>query len=253
MTWSYFDSIYCINLYTREDRYNNSKKLFNKLDIPVKFHRVNKHIKGGLQGCFESHVDIISTAYYKGDKRILIFEDDIRQGYSPGNLELCISFMKTFSSWDIFYLGAVPDLRKDNTFHIEGFPGIYKLSGICTHAYVINRKAMKKIKNLKYTGVPYDFYLRDNMECYAIYPSLFYQGGFASDITEKTIIDMHAIINPQFSTLGFKILEGYAYYVGVSFPRLFVFILCVYIAFKTKVAFKEILIILFIIIFMLKK
>ena len=36
--YKFFDKIYCINLFTRDDRLERCKKLFKKLDIPVTFY-----------------------------------------------------------------------------------------------------------------------------------------------------------------------------------------------------------------------
>ena len=62
--WSYFDHITCINLYEREDRYKYCQALFKKLNIPVSFHRVHRHPKGGEAGCFQSHIDIIEEGVH---------------------------------------------------------------------------------------------------------------------------------------------------------------------------------------------
>lgn len=215
--FSFFDKIYCINLYTRKDRYSSSKKIFKKHNIPVTYYQTHKHPTSGLQGCFESHINVIKKAYDEGAKNVLIFEDDLRSNFSLKKLQQSIKFMKD-KYWDIFYLGAVPDIRYKGTTKVSSFPGIYKLDGICTHAYAVNYRAMKKLKEVEYTGIPYDFFLRDNFKCYAIYPSLFYQGGYSSDISEG--IDVHTILSPNIVRMWFKIMETYSYHIGISMPRL---------------------------------
>ena len=65
--WDFFDGhIRCINLTTRKDRYRESKAVFDKYHIPVKYFHAKKHSKGGVYGCFDSHIKIIREAYFAG-------------------------------------------------------------------------------------------------------------------------------------------------------------------------------------------
>lgn len=243
----FFDAIYCINLYDRIDRYNSSKKLFKKHNIPVKYYRTHKHPEGGLHGCFESHINVINLAYNSGAKNVLIFEDDIQDcnqnvNIIKINLKKAINFMKN-KTWDIFYLGTFPYVMKKWTSHIYDYPNIYEMTGLCTHAYVINHHIMKKLKDLTYSGTPYDYLLRDNFRCFSIYPSIFYQGNFSSDISNY--IDIHKKVSFNTVLLWVKINEAYAYYIGVPIPILLIlflilFILMViYLKFNKKYWFKD--------------
>ena len=56
--------IYCINLISRQDRYENMKNIFKQLDIldQIKFHIVTKSINDGMHGCFESHYEILNDS-----------------------------------------------------------------------------------------------------------------------------------------------------------------------------------------------
>ena len=218
----FFDDIYCINLYDRIDRYNSSKKLFKKYNIPVKYYHTHKHPKGGLHGCFESHINVINLAYNSGAKNVLIFEDDIQDCNQDVNrikinLKKAINFMKN-KTWDIFYLGTFPYVMKKGTSLVYEHSNIYEMVGLCTHAYVINHHIMKKLKDLKYSGTPYDYLLRDNFRCFSIYPSIFYQGNFSSDISKY--MDIHKIIRFDIVLLWVKINEIYAYYIGVPILNL---------------------------------
>jgi glycosyl transferase, family 25 len=258
MDFSFFDAVYCINLYTRNDRYMASKQIFTKYNIPVEYYRTYKHPNGGLQGCFESHINVINKAWNRGAKNVLIFEDDLmvisKTKDLVRNLNRAVNFMRE-KQWDIFYLGAVPDYRRKSCHRVADYPGVYNLGGICTHAYVINRRAMNILRKIQYNGTPYDFYLRDNFKCFAIYPSLFYQGGFSSDITTNKNKDIHEHANPGLVNLWFRFSETYAYYIGLSLPRLLLFILVLIISYKfrCKIPLDLLLSILFVIMLNIKE
>ena len=67
----------CISLRSRHDRQEHMKQVFTKLGIldRVKFWLVDKHPKGGIYGCFESHFNVWSKHGIKD--YLCIFEDDI--------------------------------------------------------------------------------------------------------------------------------------------------------------------------------
>jgi len=211
MLWNKIGSAYCINLKSRKDRLKEASRVFKKIKLDINFHVVDKHPNGGTQGCFESHIQIITKAFERGDERCIIFEDDATPTKYLNNkvLRKCIRFMDKHKTWNIFYLGVLPDIRRYPTHIIE--KGIYKLQGICTHAYVIHRRLMEKLANMKYAGIPIDYFYMQLNECYAIYPTLFYQGLSKSDITENSWYN-------SFRTEGlvknyYRMQEMYAYYI----------------------------------------
>lgn len=197
--WSFFPSIRCINLVSRDDRYQESKEVFSDLEMNVKYHRVerNKHPEAG---CFQSHIDIINEALDGGQDYILILEDDAistvddKQSWMSmffstsrdrwfGLLEEAINFMKINDNWELFYLGMMPDTSRYKVNRVSLDGNIYNVHSLCTHAYVIHRRLMEKIKNYDYAGVPIDFIYNHNKHAYAIYPSLFQQRSSVSDIS----------------------------------------------------------------------
>nr|QBK91394.1 MAG: glycosyltransferase family 25 LPS biosynthesis protein [Pithovirus LCPAC302] len=210
--WNYFDCIRCINLVSRPDRYSNSKKIFDKYYIPVEYYKTEKHKKGGEYGCFKSHINVIREAYYNGDKNILVFEDDIisTEYLTPKYLETAIDFMEN-EKWDIFYLGALPNINFYRSKRTR-YKGIYKLKGICTHAYVLNRKAMKRLIGLKYNGTPIDYYYIRNFDrCFAIYPTMFNQGLSESDLRDNW---WYKYTDKNRVTKFYRCIEWYAYYIN---------------------------------------
>lgn len=181
MVWDYFDDIVCINLKHRTDRYEKSKKIFEELNIPVRYYHPEKHPTSGEQGCFESHIKLIRDAYNSGKKNILIFEDDIVKSshYSNRALNQSVRFMKTHD-WDLFYFGALSYLLRYKPVRVFG--NVYKTHSLCTHAYAVNRKIMKKIMNMPYMGITIDYIYANMKNAYAYHPTLFYQDDSLSDI-----------------------------------------------------------------------
>ena len=189
--WSYFDQISCINLITRDDRYQECQNLFNKMNINVVFHRVQRHPKGGEAGCFQSHLDIIREAYINGCNTCLILEDDIELSstYSIQLVEQAVQFMKSNCYWELFYFGCTPEIIR-HTIQPTSMKSIYHLNGLDAHAYVIHRRLMEKMVGEQYIGVAIDQLYIHNKYAYGILPSLIIQKPGKSDIA------LHHHLNP---------------------------------------------------------
>jgi GR25 family glycosyltransferase involved in LPS biosynthesis len=146
----YFDAIYCINLRDRNDKFEYSKKIFEKLNLDVKFFRPKKHPVSGRIGCFESHIHVIKECYEKNMKRILIFEDDIINSprYSESAIEEFMGFLKNNAWCQYFQLGyTILPHELFSYFSSKNLHGnkVVKYNGNCTHAYVLNRDGMEKV------------------------------------------------------------------------------------------------------------
>lgn len=180
MLSSFFDAIYCINLIERKDRYELSKKVFKKFNIPVRYYQPNRH-KNGDQGCFNSHVAICKEAMENKYNRIIIFEDDIIETSSLNkeSLKYVVSTLKKIKNWNIFYLGCFPDIRY-RSFSTQ-YKNIYRMRAYGAHAYAINTNMIRVIAGLKWEGRSYDSYLMDSYH-YAYMPRLFDQRAISSDI-----------------------------------------------------------------------
>lgn len=203
MSWNHFHKIVCINLARAQDRRERCEQHFETHHIPASFFPAIEK-KDGNYGCFLSHRTLIRDAIEQDLDNILIFEDDIQptKHCNPDALRHCVRFMETIN-YDIFYLGVVPDIRNYTTEVVTGH--IYKVRGICTHAYVISRRGLHKLKDLRYSfAQPLDYKIRDNMdlECYGYYPSMFYQE------TDYKL--------PQWSIhLGMGLIEWYAWNINI--------------------------------------
>lgn len=148
----FFDDIVCINLRHREDRRKHMIRVMAELGIPFRFVVFDKSPKGGIYGCFESHMKVLKDSYDSGCQRVLIFEDDIipTPGYSPEKMKLGVDFMRS-NDWDLFYYGygsfndkfiSVLTSAPTQSEHIVQY------KPLMTHAYAVNRKTMKHVLDI---------------------------------------------------------------------------------------------------------
>ena len=160
------DEIVCISLDISENRRKHFQKYFSNMSY--RFNLVKKHKKGGVYGCFHSHISIIKDAYKRNIENILVFEDDAKPTASltNENLEEVNNFLKLNKNYDCFYLGCFAIGAKTNNLLITPFnsisKNIYKFNPLATHAIIYNRRGMKKILNnyKNFIGLcHYDIYL----------------------------------------------------------------------------------------------
>jgi GR25 family glycosyltransferase involved in LPS biosynthesis len=152
---NYFDKIFYLNLDKDTDRNQNILNEFKKWNI-TNFERIpgeiitelppqnewrhfykdrlnDKYIKGQL-GCRASHLKAIKTAFDRGYKNVLIFEDDIYFESDPHQL-LRNNMSNLIEGWDMLYLGG------------EIQPN-YRNQIIYGHAYAVDTKLYSDILNL---------------------------------------------------------------------------------------------------------
>lgn len=196
--YDFFDDIICINLDISVDRKKHAEKYFDKLNIPARFFTAVKHKKGGLYGCFDSHIQILIEAYKKNLDYILVFEDDFlpTQAYSEDKLMKAIDFMKNNKDWDIFHLGysSLKDNKDGFSTILSGHiynDDIVQYNPFCTQALCYNKKSIKKIiESYKdYIGeVHYDMYISSyaDLKNYCIIPMLFDQNFYFEHNNEST-------------------------------------------------------------------
>ena len=74
----YFDKIYCINLDSRSDRWNQCIEEFKKVGIEDIVERFSaEQLIPGIAGCTKSHYEIIKQCKKNNFKNVLILEDDV--------------------------------------------------------------------------------------------------------------------------------------------------------------------------------
>ena len=207
--WSFFDGIFCINLLSRDDKYEKVKVVFDQYNIPVTFHRVEKHPISGLHGCYQSHIDIITNAKHQGMKNILIFEDDVVASpyLTPHHLSEAIKFMADDEEWELFYLGSHPEIRTTKSSKVS--PNILHFHSLCTHAYALSERGINTYAETPFMGLAIDTLYKYSHNSYGYYPTLFYQGGDGSDIGKDYPGTKYL------KQYWFRWMEMYSYYVNV--------------------------------------
>jgi hypothetical protein len=148
--------IYCINLIHRKDRKEHTKNEFTKLNIDPKkviYPHFEKDKRGGIFGCFDSHMKIWNDFYmkYPNNNYCLVFEDDfVTDVNSKSLLEKSIDFLdKNLNEIDILNLhniGIISEHKINNDEFTNGFGGF-------THAYFITHHHVESIIH-KYGKLP---------------------------------------------------------------------------------------------------
>lgn len=152
----FFEKIYCINLDSRSDRWQNCLDIFQKYNLNscqrisgVKiseedFTYLDQKSKSQL-GCALSFYRILKNAYDNDFKNLLIFEDDFCFIHSKEKTEEILknSIKNLPNEWDTFYLGA-NIMYEYCTNPIEFFnEKLFKVnSAYCTHSIAFSKKGI---------------------------------------------------------------------------------------------------------------
>lgn len=154
--------IYCINLKERKDRKKHVEKEFNKINIQpndVMFLNFYLHKKGGIYGCYDSHMKVWNDFYTNHhDKELcIVFEDDIKvTENSKPYLKKAIQFVeKNKNKIDILFLHNYfveytdnhDKKHINNKYFINGY-------GYLLHAYIITRRYIKSILEKNHNKLP---------------------------------------------------------------------------------------------------
>jgi len=182
--WSGFDEIVCINLHERPDRYEKVKALFDSLQMPVRFHQVDRHPNGGVEGCYTSHIQVITSAHERGLNNILIFEDDVVAGKGLTARKILESAnLARVPGVQIVYLGWHPQVLTSRTQHLFG--SMHHVKAMGCHAYVLTKEMLATLANRPYDGTPIDVVLAQYPKAFGVYPTAFVQGMGDSNITNN--------------------------------------------------------------------
>jgi len=214
-----FNNSFLINLDYRKDRLEHFKQKYREanINIPLHVHAATngkmlnledinisqlarkeiidaqtlgyrtKHyqLTMGAVGCYLSHVNLWNLIYSKGLDYALIFEDDA--SIPPDfieNLNISIKNMNNADpNWDILFLDA---LCRDCIPYQDNIVKINKF--FLTHAYIIRRKAIKKMFNYNMLfpiNQQIDSALGSHsniLNLYTVTNGFVKQGGFSTDI-----------------------------------------------------------------------
>jgi GR25 family glycosyltransferase involved in LPS biosynthesis len=159
--FNFFEKIYCINMDSRLDRWQNCLKNFEDYQITnyerisgveileKDFQNLDQKSRSQL-GCALSFYRIIKNSYNNNYKSVLIFEDDF---YFNNNLEKTLEVLENSikdlpEEWDIFYLGAnvMYDFSNNPMSSFKEY--LFKLnSAYCTHSISFSKKGIELIMN----------------------------------------------------------------------------------------------------------
>ena len=140
----YFDKIYCINLDSRPERWQESLIEFEKLGLDVE-RVAGYQMSPGIAGCSKSHLECIKLAKINGYQNVLVLEDDIT--FHSDIFEQTLTFAmeqleKNKLEYDMLYFsanlyGAGNTLIDDNLAKIK--------SAKAGHAYVVSKNVYDTI------------------------------------------------------------------------------------------------------------
>jgi len=163
--------IYCINLEHRKDRKEHTIKEFEKIGInhnKVIYPHFTKHKRGGVFGCFQSHMKIWNDFFikYPNKQYCLVFEDDfVISKNSKFIIKKAVKFIdENYKDIDLLFLHNLR-VDVDNEINNETFTNGY---GLTTHSYFITRHYIQSIIK-KYGKLPepngrhFDFELNQNI------------------------------------------------------------------------------------------
>ena len=211
-------SKYCINLIEREDRYDHCVNEFKKVEFfnDIKFIRNHRHPTSGRIGCFESHIQVIKDALYKGADYAFIFEDDfvfcnkdiqgLLKMLDKHKMEFTISQKRM-----LLYIDEKVD--KD----------LYTCSSLGLTFYIVSRKAMITIlenynmyKDL-HVDIFYNKLRIDNKLKMYCYKPIVQSTCFSSDNnwSDKFIFQLYQKISER-TNIHEKALYYYSYYIPKS-------------------------------------
>jgi glycosyl transferase family 25 len=132
------DKIFCINLDSRTDRWQESIEEFKKLEIEDEVERISAaNIQPGIIGCTKSHYECIKLAKERDYKNILVLEDDISFTSEALNVlnNAFDQLDKHALQFEMLYLGA--NLRGEDNRLIDSNLALISAAKT-THAYIIN-------------------------------------------------------------------------------------------------------------------
>lgn len=148
---------YCISLKDNIEERERCQKIYDDCKLNVEFNIVEKSLKGGIYGCFESHIKTLKKGikYFRGEEKnnyIFIMEDDVY--FDTNNLfdTTFILSLKNNVNWcyTLGYLTGFPSYRVNNN--------IIKLYNCqCMHAYLVPLHTAKKLSKLKWCGNAIDY------------------------------------------------------------------------------------------------
>ena len=157
--FDFFDAIFCINLDSRPDRWQQCASHLQEREL---LHKVQRFPATSLQhpslsskflaraGCSYSHFSVAKKAQEEGYNNYLLLEDDCVFAYDQEALKKKLSscLEQLPENWDLFYLGGNLD-SSYGIYPIDNFSdSLLKLnSAHCCHAMAFNKGFINTFAN----------------------------------------------------------------------------------------------------------
>ncbi|MCK9574808.1 MAG: glycosyltransferase family 25 protein [Candidatus Pacearchaeota archaeon] len=142
--FDFFEEIWCINLDSRKDRWEECLIEFDAIGIKDRVKRFSAiENENGPLGCLKSFSTLIKYAKDKGLKNILIFEDDVifRNAKSVHNTIYKATCQVQETDWELLYFGVWL-----NTYVFQSSANLLKLKeGLLAHAICYNHTVFDEI------------------------------------------------------------------------------------------------------------
>jgi GR25 family glycosyltransferase involved in LPS biosynthesis len=186
---------YCISLKENEKDRKRCQEIYNYYNLDVEFHIVDRSPKGGMYGCFESHIDVINKGLklmndHSEYDYLFIMEDDVYFETDDNilfkHIEPFINKLDDDNEWCccLGYL-TTSFIHKANK-HIAKIKNCQ-----CTHAYIIPKQTAIKLSQLQWNNVAIDFAWSDVINIfYAPYPMIAFQTDHKSAISNGDFMDV---------------------------------------------------------------
>lgn len=182
--WSFFPLVMCINLKTRDDRYQEVVHELTRVGLKrIVLFRAEPQTDRD-KGCVDSHMACLEYALAQGVPYVLVFEDDVLfQGDHLENMRRVVDFLQRHDECPFLHLGGFI-FRKIERLDAHFLRGAI----MTTHAYVIRADHARKLlaERPNYSGMSVDTFftiVNRNEACVHIDPLVCIQRASESDGT----------------------------------------------------------------------
>lgn len=195
---NFFDEIYVVNLLKRSDRLLQITEDFEKYEIP--FTRINAiEDEQGARGLRDTMLELYRNAISKGQKNILVFEDDCKIVVEKWWFDETMTNIVTQlpSNYHLCYLGGQMSSRPSHFFSPNLVPVVKYFA---THSVIYSLQGMMEImaREMQY---PIDNWMVEAIQSlgrtYTCHPLLCSQYAGISDIGGGQYMDWHPFIVPR--------------------------------------------------------
>ena len=181
---------YCISLKENEHQRQRLDKIYKKFHLNVQYEIVERSPKGGIYGCFESHVNVINKGLTQlkenNYKYLFIMEDDVYFDTDQQWVDDVITFLdtldnKTCWAYNLGYFTGYPSWKMINQ-NVK-IKNVKMSHCYCMHAYIIPIQTAEKLSKVKWDNQAIDWVWNDHVDVfYAPCPMIALQTDHISSI-----------------------------------------------------------------------